>query len=105
MALLTDDLRSRLPPLHAQEAEEEPFIYAKLFLPGTSLSWYVLDGGTAQNEDFVMSCLFVGREEHSFGHFTESFLESFRGPNDEVVELDGSFVEGKLTDVVPAPDL
>src|SRR5262249_15454027 len=31
---------SRLPPIHAQEAEEEPWIFARYFLPGTNLAWY-----------------------------------------------------------------
>ena len=104
MPLLGDELRARLPPLFAQEAEDEPMIYARLFLPGTSLNWYVLEG-EAKGTDFIVSCAFIGGEEFSFGHFPESFLEMFRGPNGELVELDQSFPEGKLTNVVTAPDL
>jgi hypothetical protein len=40
----------------------------------------------------------------SFGHFSEAFLEEFRGPGDETLQLDAAFTEGRLTDVVPAPD-
>jgi len=104
MPLLTEDLKARLPPLFAQEAENEPWVYAKLFLPGTSLTWYVLEG-EATDSGFVLGCFFAGREEASFGHFPESFLEAFRGPNGEVVEQDTSFQEGRLTDVVPAPEV
>ena len=103
MTLLTDELRARLPRLFSQEAEAEPFVYARLFLPGTSLNWYVFEG-EATDRGFTLGCLFVGDEEYSFGHFPESFLELFRGPHGEVVVLDDCFHEGKLTDVVPAPD-
>jgi hypothetical protein len=105
MQLIPDELRTRLPPLFAQEAEDEPYVYARLFLPGTSLSWYVLEGETTEASGFVMGCFFTGQEEASFGHFPESFLDGFRGPNDETVQLDPNFTEGKLTDVVPAPDM
>src|SRR5947208_2892504 len=104
MPLIDDQLRARLPPLNSQEAEDEPFVYTKLFLPGTSLSWYVLEGASTDYAGFVLSCMFIEREEHSFGHFPESFLEQFRGPNGEIVQPDRSFQEGRLTDVVPAPD-
>ncbi len=36
MKLLTDELRARLPPLYSQEAEAEPMVYAKFFMPGTA---------------------------------------------------------------------
>ena len=103
MPLLDDELRARLPPLFSQEAEPEPYVYARLTLPGTSLNWYVIEG-EGSGTDFTLSCVFVGTEEYSFGHFLESFLELFRGPNGETVALDHAFIEGRLTDVVPAPD-
>ena len=104
MPLLDEELRRRLPPLLTQEAEDDPYVYAKLILPGTSLIWYVLEGERTTYADFVMCCLFVGQEEYSFGHYPETFLEQFRGPNGEVIGRDASFKEGRLTDVVPAPD-
>ncbi len=36
MDLLTDELRARLPKLYAQQAEDEPYIYCRFFLPGTN---------------------------------------------------------------------
>lgn len=104
MALLDDELRARLPPLLSQEADDDPMIYTRLFLPGTSLSWYVLEG-QACGSDFIYGCAFVGAEEFSFGHFPESFLEQFRGPHGELVQQDKGFRPGRLTDVVPAPDM
>lgn len=105
MPLLSKELKARLPALNAQEAEDNPTVYARLFLPQTSLTWYVLGGEATGGSDFMLSCLFISREEYSFGHFPESFLKQFRGPNLETVIEDTLFQEGRLTDVVPAPDV
>ena len=42
--------------------------------------------------------------EREFGYFLLSELEEVRTPVGLSVERDLSFKEGKLTDVVPAPD-
>ena len=59
MKLLTDELRARLPPLYSQEAEAEPMVYAKFFLPGTGWTWYVTEG-SPQEEDFLFFGFVVG---------------------------------------------
>src|SRR5580700_8882386 len=102
MALLTDNLRARLPPLYAQENEADPVVCAKFFLPGTGWTWYVTEG-SEQEGDFLFFGFVVGLESE-FGYFLLSELESVRTPLDLAVERDISFREGKLTDVVPAPD-
>src|ERR1700730_11624429 len=101
MKLLSDELRARLPPLYSQEAESEPMVHAKFFLPGTGWTWYVTEG-SQQGEDFLFFGFVVGLESE-FGYFLLSELESVRTPLDLAVERDLSFREGKLTDVVPAP--
>jgi DUF2958 family protein len=104
MKLLTDELRARLPPLYSQEAEAEPMVYAKFFLTGTGWTWYVTEG-QEQEGDFLFFGFVVGLESE-FGYFLLSELESVRSPLGGLpVERDLSFREGKLTDVVPAPDL
>jgi hypothetical protein len=102
MELLTQELRARLPPLYSQEAEEEPMVYAKFFLPGTGWTWYVTEGGE-QEGDFLFFGFVVGLDSE-FGYFVLSELESVRSPLGLAVERDLSFTEGRLTDVVPAPD-
>jgi len=102
MKLLTDELRTRLPPLYSQEAEAEPMVYAKFFLPGTGWSWYVTEGGP-QDEDFLFFGFVIGLESE-FGYFLLSELEGVHSPLGLQVERDVSFQEGRLTDVVPAPD-
>jgi len=102
MLLLDDDLRARLPPLHAQEAESEPWIYAKFTAPGTRWDWYVMEG-EAQGEDFLFFGFITGQQK-DFKCFLLSELESVRTAVGSSVERDLHFTEGRLTDVVPAPD-
>ena len=102
MKLLTDELRARLPAPYSQEAEPEPTVYAKFFLPGTGWTWYVTEGSEQEN-DFLFFGFVVGLESE-FGYFLLSELESVRTPLGLAVERDLTFREGKLTDVVPAPD-
>ena len=102
MKLLTEELRSRLPPLYSQEAEADPMIRAKFFLPGTGWTWYVTEG-EAQGEDFLFFGFVVGLDSE-FGYFLLSELESVTTRLGLHVERDLAFREGRLTDVVPAPD-
>jgi hypothetical protein len=102
MKLLTDELRGRLPALYAQEAEAEPVVYAKFFLPGTGWTWYVTEG-EEQDGEFLFFGFVVGLESE-FGYFLLSELEGVRSPLGLRVERDLTFTEGRLTDVVPAPD-
>ena len=102
MKLLTDELRARLPRLYAQEAEAEPIVYAKFFLPGTGWTWYVTEG-EEQEDDFLFFGFVVGLDSE-FGYFLLSELEEVRNQFGLHVERDLTFTEGRLTDVVPAPD-
>jgi hypothetical protein len=102
MKLLTDELRAKLPPLYSQEAEADPIVYAKFFLPGTGWTWYVTEG-SAEDEEFLFFGLVIGLERE-FGYFLLSELEDVRTPLGSKVERDLDFLEGRLTDVVPAPD-
>ena len=104
MLLLPDELKRRLPPLFAQEAEADPMVYARFYLPGTTCSWYVLEGEPS-GRDLLLTCFFSSEEKQTFGQFGLSALESIRGPQDQLLMRDESFPEGRLTDVVPAPDV
>ena len=103
MKLLTEELRAKLLALYAQESEADPIVYAKFFLPGIGWTWYVTEG-QEQDGDFLFFGFVVGLESE-FGYFLLSELESVRSPLGGLpVERDLSFREGRLTDVVPAPD-
>lgn len=103
MPLLPDELRARLPPLYSQEAEPDPWIYCKLFLPGTGWTWYVMEG-EPQSNDYLLFGFVVGLESE-FGYFLLSELEQLHSPLNVPVERDLTFTEGRLTDVVPAPEI
>jgi hypothetical protein len=102
MELLDDDLRSRLPPLHSQEAEGDPVVYAHFYLPGTSLGWYVIEG-QSEGDDFLFFG-FVAGPKPDFHTFLLSELKAKRNLFEQTVERDEGFTKGRLTDVVPAPD-
>ena len=102
MKLLTNELRARLPALYSQEAEADPVVYAKFFLPGTDWTWYVTEG-SSKEDDFLFFGFVVGLDSE-FGYFLLSELESVRNQLGLGVERDLAFRQGRLTDVVPAPD-
>jgi hypothetical protein len=103
MKLLDDELRQKLPPLNSQEADDDPFVYAKFFLPGTGTAWYVTEGEPAGDE-FVFYG-FVTQPVNKFAEFHLSQLERIRGPHDASIQRDPEFTLGRLTDVVPSPEL
>jgi hypothetical protein len=102
MELLPDELRSRLPPRYSQEADDEPIVYAHYFLPETASSWYVCEG-EPEGEDYLFFG-FVAFPDADFRSFLLSELQAQVGPLGQTVERDLTFTEGRLTDVVPAPD-
>ena len=103
MPLLDDELRSRLPPINSQEAEDDPIVYAKFFLPETCFTWYVTEGSPIE-DDYRFFGLVIG-SDWGFEPFLLSDLEAIRNTSGPDVERDMAFVEGRLNDVVPPPDL
>jgi hypothetical protein len=103
MSLFPDEIRNRLPPLGSQQDEPDPVVYARLYLPGTSWNFYVIEGGIEAGY-WVLFCFFATSEKWGFSQFPLDLLEFLRGPDDQVLILDPDFPEGRLTDVVPAPD-
>jgi hypothetical protein len=88
MKLLTDELRAQLPPLYAQEGVSDPIVYAKLFTPWTSWTWYITEG--SQEDDFIFFCYVIG-QEREWGYFSLAELESVRGPAGLTIERDLHF--------------
>ena len=103
MELLPDALRSRLPPINAQEAEVDPWVYCRYFLRDTECEWYVIEG-QPDEDDFLFYGFVREPGDFNFRQFRLSELTAFPAALGVVVELDSTFVEGRLTDVVPAPD-
>ena len=104
MPLLPDELKVRLPPIEEQDRDTDPMVYARLYLPGTDWNFYVI-GGEPFEDDYILDCLSTGGGKHIFAHLLLSLLEALRGPQGQAVVSDPDFPEGRLTDVVPAPEL
>jgi hypothetical protein len=69
--------------------------------PARPEAWYVIEG-QPEDKDFLFFGFLAGPNE--FRQFRLSELERIRGLFDSRVECDQTFTEGRLTDVVPAPD-
>lgn len=103
MQLLTDELKARLPPLYSQEGEMDPVVHAHFYLPGTRWHWWAIEG-ESKGDDFLFFG-FVNGQEDEFGYFRLSELEAVRLHLIIHVERDLTFQPGKLTDVVPPPEV
>lgn len=99
--LLPEGLRIRLPPSSELQDDKEPFVFARYELEAMGLEWYVI-AGQPEGNDFAFYAYVPALSE--FAYFSLSELDAIRGPSGEQVELDDSFIEGGLTDVVPAPE-
>lgn len=102
MELLSEELKNRLPPIHAQEAEADPVVHARYSLAGTPYVWYVIEG-EPDGTDYMFFGFVLGHND--FRYFRLSELSAARSPLGQPVEPDPDFIPGRLTDVVPAPDL
>ena len=101
MELLPKSLRFRLPRFSALQDDKEPYVFARYELKAMGLEWYVI-AGQPEESDFAFYGYIPSLSE--FGYFSLSELEAMRAPSGQGVELDDSFVEGGLTDRVPAPE-
>jgi len=102
MELLPSELKSRLPPIHSQDYEMLPVVYARYSLSGSPLVWYAIEG-QPEGDDYLFFGFVLG--PNNFRHFRLSELEAVRCPTEQRVERDVRFIAGRFTDVIPAPDL
>ena len=103
MELLPDELRQKLPGHCAQDATDDPIVYARYFIRGTIWDWYVAEGQQV-GDDFEFYGYIRGDRE-SWDTFLLSDLEISRGPDGSSVERDLKFKPGNFTEIVPAPDV
>lgn len=100
MKLLTEELRTRIPPLYSQEHDPNPVVHAEFFTPDSNWTWWVTEG-SPDGEDLRFFGFVQGFEDE-WGYFLLSELESARGPLSLAIERDFHFESGRFTDVVPA---
>lgn len=75
MQLLTEEIKSVLPELYAQENEKDPMVYVKYYDPTSSWTWYATEGEETDNGDFLFFGYVIGFDAE-LGYFTLSQLES-----------------------------
>ena len=102
MELLPDELKCRLSPIHSQDGEMLPVVYARYSLSGTPFVWYAIEDQT-EGDDYLFFGFVLGPND--FRNFRLSELEAARNPTGQPVERDTGFIPGRFTDVIPAPDL
>jgi|ERR1043166_752657 hypothetical protein len=98
MQLLTEELRASLPPLYAQDGNEDPQVYAKFFTPDSNWTWFITEGA-AEEDDYLFFCYVIGHEEE-WGYTALSDLESARGPLKLPIERDLYFKPGPFSEVM-----
>src|SRR6267142_3887030 len=97
MKLLTAELRASLPPLYAQDGNNDPIVHAKFFTPDSNWTWFVTEG-SPDEDDFRFFGYVIGHEEE-WGYFVLSELESARGPMGLPIERDLYFDPGPWNEV------
>jgi hypothetical protein len=98
MALLTAELRVRLPALYSQDGKPDPTVHLKFFTPDSNWTWFVTEG-SQDEEDFRFFGYVIGFEEE-WGYFVLSELESVRGPLGLAIERDLYFRSAPFSEVM-----
>lgn len=90
MKLITKEIENRLAnyPLYSQDGKETKTIICKFFL--ANFTWYVCEARKLVN-DFEFYGIVDNAGEKEFGYFTQSQLQSVRGPWGLSVERDMYF--------------
>jgi len=97
MKLLTQEIRSKLPPLGGQDAKGGKAIaWLKLFMPSSCFTWYV----TEYDGQDMMFGLVEGQFKE-LGYFSLKELESVRGPFGLGVERDIHWQPTPLEEIAP----
>jgi len=94
VALLTEELLDRLPPLYSQERVEDPLVVCKFFTPDAQWTWYAIE--------FDGKNIFFGYvvgDYPELGYFLLSELQAVRGHLGLPVEQDLSFQPVPLSEV------
>lgn len=94
MALLTEEIRGKLPSLYSTEREQDPTVWLKFFIPIAGWTWYVIE---YDGEDLFYG--FVIGFEKELGYFRLSELEGVGVELGIHVERDEHFQPTRLSQV------
>lgn len=98
MRLLTKALRAALPPLYAQDGNENPTVHAKFFTPDSNWTWLITEGGP-EGDDYIFFGYVIGQTDE-WGYSALSDLEKVRGPFGLPIERDLYFEPGPWREVI-----
>ena len=91
---------SQIPEIGSTKFSTDPIAYVKLFLPGSSWSWYIIE---YDGKDICFG--YVRGDFDELGYFSLSELKSVRGKLGLGVELDRSFNPTRLSVIKKHPYL
>jgi hypothetical protein len=93
-SLLTDALRSTLPPLFRTEGVANPTVHARFFHPASEWVWYVIE---FDGKDMLFGIVYGFVRE--WGYFSLSELEGVRDPLGLQIERDDHFVACRVNEL------
>ena len=97
MKLLTQELRSQLPALYAQDGKGgQAIVYVKFFTPDANWTWYATE---FDGEDTFFGL--VDGFEKEIGYFSLSELENDKGPLGLPIERDLYWQPKTLAQIAP----
>lgn len=97
MQLMTQEVRSKLPPLYSQESlGGEAVAHVKFFTPDSSWTWYATE---FDGEDTFFGL--VDGLERELGYFSLAELQEARGPMGLAIERDLHWTAKKLREIAP----
>ena len=97
MKLLTEEIRSQLPPLGSQDGKGgKAIVYLKLFTPDSGWTFWATE---YDGKDTFFGL--VDGMEREFGYFSLSELESVRGPFGLPIERDIHWQPKTLEEIAP----
>lgn len=94
MKLLTQKIKSQLPPLYSSEKQQDPMIWCKFFTPDAQWTWYVME---YDGDDTFFGL--VHGFERELGYFSLSELLSVRGAMGLPIERDKCFRPCRLSEI------
>ena len=97
MQLMTQEVRSKLPPLYSQESLGcEAVAHVKFFTPDSSWTWYATEFDGADTFFGL-----VDGHERELGYFSLAELQEARGPMGLAIERDLHWTPKKLREIAP----
>ena len=94
MKLLTEELKQKLPRLHAVENDPDPMVVCKFFTPDAHWTWYAIE---FDGKDIFFG--WVVGDYPELGYFSLSELKGIRGALGLPVERDLWFKPRRLSEV------